>query len=121
MSLPFGRAEVLVDGTFVPTKKGVKVMGIVNVERRSVVEDTFHGIVTETIPARCELNLTAKDDINLTTIANLVDTTVIVSSMDGTKKFVLRNAFCTGANELTTGEGETTFAFEGAEWEEVIN
>jgi hypothetical protein len=123
-----GRIEVLVDGELLLNKAGASAIGIgisgrPNFELKSVTGDTGpHGYTEEPVPARCEVTITDRDDISLSTLASIRESgTIIFRAAGGGKVYTMGEATCLRNFTLTGGEGEVPIIFEGPFWTETVD
>ena len=119
-----GRVEIFVNGNKVLNKEGAVANGIgesgkPTFEREAVMGDSgLHGFGETPQEANVEMNLTDRDDVNLSELAALTDATVIFRAAGSGKQYTLKNAFCTSNFSLTAGQGETSVKFIGETWSE---
>lgn len=128
MSKITGRIEVLLNGVLLLNKAGATAEGIglsgrPNFELEAVSGDSgVHGYVEKPITAKCNVNVTDRDDISLNDIAAINgDGTVIFRTANGGKVYTMHNATCLRNFTLTGGEGETALRFEGPMWVETTS
>ena len=122
-----GRVEILVNGDLMLNKEGAIARGIseagaIPVEREEIMGDTgLHGFKETPVVAECEVTLTDRDDVSLSSLAAIKgDGTVIFRAAGGGKVYTMPNAFCVSNFELTAGDGEVTVIFKGPVWVEGI-
>ena len=115
MGLVFGEAEVTLNGTLLPTKKGVTAGGFGDL-RRAIVEGYVHGYAKEATIKWCECPVTDSSDINMMALHNTENGTLVIRS--GGKSYTLRNCWEVGDATLESGEGKHALRFEGLSWEE---
>lgn len=125
MSRVTGRVEVLLNGDLLLNKEGAKAGGIgisgePPFELSGVYGDTgLHGYVEKPIEAYCEVTVTDRDDIMLSSIAQIRENgTIIFRSARGGKVYTLNEATCMRNISVTGGEGETPLRFTGRAWTE---
>lgn len=125
MSKITGRVEVLVNGQLLLNKAGAKAVGVgisgqPNFSLKLIQGDSGpHGYVEEPITARCEVTITDRDDIRLSSLASIMGNgTVILRAAGGGKVYVMEGATCLRNFTVTGGEGETEVVFEGPFWTE---
>lgn len=120
-----GRVEVIVNGETLLNKAGAVASGIglsgqVNYEREPIMGDTgVLGYKETPVPAKLEVTVTDRDDVNLDTFAQIFQNgTVIFRSVGSGKVYTMNEATCGNNFSLTAGEGEVKLMFFGPYWTE---
>lgn len=123
-----GRVDVILNGVPLLNKAGAVASGIgisgePNFELKAVMGDSGpHGYVETPIQARCEVTISDRSDIDLSTIASVRENgTVVFRSSMGGKVYTMEGATCLRNFSLTGGEGETKVTFEGPYWVETTS
>jgi len=123
-----GRIEVLVNGVPLLNKAGATATGIgisgkPNFSLKAVVGDSgLHGYIEEPVMARCEVTVTDRDDVDLSSLAEIRENgTVVFRSAGGGKVYTMDGATCLRNFSLTGGEGEVPIIFEGPYWVETTS
>lgn len=122
-----GRVEVIVNGSPLLNKSGATASGIgisgePNFELNEVMGDTgLHGFTEAPVPAQCEVTVTDRDDVDLSSLASIRENgTVIFRAAGGGKAYTMQNATCMRNFTVTAGEGEVPITFKGPFWTESV-
>jgi hypothetical protein len=123
MSRITGRIEVLINGVPVLNKEGAVASGIgisgePGFELEPVMGDTgLHGFKETSQPAKLEVTVTDRDDISLSTFAQIRDNGTVIFRAAGTGKvYTMQGATCARNFSVTGGEGETPMVFYAPYW-----
>ena len=123
-----GRIEVLVNGVPLLNKAGAVASGIgisgqPNFELQAVFGDSgHHGYIEKPIMARCEVTITDRDDVDISSLAEIRENgTIIFRTAGGGKVYTMDGATCLRNLSITGGEGETKLIFEGPYWVESVS
>ncbi|MGE0487315.1 MAG: phage tail tube protein [Gammaproteobacteria bacterium] len=112
-----GRCSVKINGQLIRSKPGAK-LNLGGVTREAVLGDNgVDGFVQKTAAPYIEGTFTHGRDTDLQALHDLEDGSVSFETDTG-KGYILRNAWSANPPELTSGEGEVTFRFEGVTCEE---
>lgn len=110
-----GRVFVAVNGNRLTSKPGAKLT-FGGVEREGVAGDSgVHGYMEKTSIPAIDCTISHKGDTSLTDLRNITDASLTFQTDTG-HTFLVRNAWCANALELTNGE--VTLKFEGVTCEE---
>jgi hypothetical protein len=123
MSRITGRIEVLINGVPVLNKEGAVASGIgisgePGFELEPVMGDTgLHGFKETPQPAKLEVTVTDRDDISLSTFAQIRGNGTVIFRAAGTGKvYTMQGATCARNFSVTGGEGETPIIFYAPYW-----
>lgn len=106
-----GIVFVKVDGALQRSKEGAKLtMG--GKERTAQVGHSVYGYAEKVVPAVVEFTLAHVGGDDLIGLQNKVDSTLEFETDTG-DSYLVANAFCTKPAELTGGEGDVAFEFNG--------
>lgn len=106
-----GIVYVKVDGALQRSKEGAKIM-LGGKERTAQVGHKVYGYAEKVVPATVEFTLAHVGGDDLIALQNKVDSNLEFITDTG-DTFLVANAFSTKPAELTGGEGDAAFEFQG--------
>jgi len=106
-----GIVYVKVDGELFRSKEGAK-LSLGGKERSAQVGHSVYGYAEKVVPASLEFSIAHVGGDDLIGIQNKIDSTLEFETDTG-DTYMVKDAFCTNPSELSGGEGEATFKFEG--------
>ena len=116
-----GLIEVTVDGSRLSVKGAVDY-GLGKPVREAIVghDGQVHGYKETFVAPFIELEITDSEELSLDQLANVTDSTIVVSLANG-KGFAIRNAWCVNQDGLggNSEEGAIKLRFEGKSAEEI--
>ena len=111
MSQVTGIVQVKVDGTLLRSKEGAKLM-LGGRTRTAVSGYKLYGYSEKFEPASVEFTLAHVGGDDLVGISAKVSSTIEFITDTG-DTYLIANAFCTKPAELSDGEGDVSFEFQG--------
>lgn len=113
-----GRVYVKIGGKLLRSKEGAKLTNFGGVERTPVMGNEVYGYVEKVVAPSIECTIVDTADLSLAEIHGITDATATFETDTG-KTYVVRNAWCESALDLTGGEGEVSAKFTGVACEEM--
>lgn len=113
-----GVAFLKVDGTLYPLRGNFTVSPS-SIERAGIAgQDYIHGFSELPRIPVISGDVSLVQDLSMDDVENIKQATVTAELANG-KTYVLREAWCTGALELQTREGQTRITFQGVSCDEL--
>ena len=112
-----GLVYIYVDGKLLKSKEGAKLTNITGVSRAAVTGHRVYGFSQKVEVPTVECKLADTADLSLAELGAISDSTVTFETDTG-KRYILRNAWCSNAIDLTGGEGDVDVTFMAMACEE---
>lgn len=112
-----GRVYITIAGKLLRSKEGAKLNNIGAVERTPVVGHEVYGFSEKVVPPSVECTLADTADLKIKEIHAITNATLTFETDTG-KTYILREAWCESAINLTAGEGDVECKFTAVACEE---